>query len=189
MENAEFQDFLQALREGDEPAAEQLLRRYEAALRRVIHLRLTDQHLRRVFDSGDIFNSILLEFLKRVRKGEFALHSLDDLGNLLVTMALNKLRSKARKERRHTGGLPEQWDPAADELSPSQAASRQDLVQEVRRRLGAFECRLHDLKAAGKTWAEVAAEVGGDPSSLRIRLARAITRVRKELQQEDSSHE
>src|SRR5438067_7700261 len=69
----EFAQLIGAVRNGDEQAAEKLVRQYEPYLRHVIHGRLTDPHLRRVFDSLDICQSIFADFFARASVGGFDL--------------------------------------------------------------------------------------------------------------------
>ena len=60
----EYVDFVLRVRQGDEQAAEELVRRYEAEIRLEVRgwLRLRNPGLRRVFDSMDICQSVLASF-------------------------------------------------------------------------------------------------------------------------------
>jgi hypothetical protein len=49
-----FSEFLLRVRAGDAAAAEELVRRYESAVRVAVRVRLTDPALRRQFDSVDV---------------------------------------------------------------------------------------------------------------------------------------
>jgi RNA polymerase sigma factor (sigma-70 family) len=189
MKDAEFEEFLQAVRAGDQQAAEELVHRFEPAIRHVIRIRLRNHPVRRVLDSMDICQSILAHFFKQAAVGRFEIHTPEDLGNLLVTMALNRLRTRIHRERNHTGGLPDDWQPATEDSSPSQKATHQDLMAEVRLRLSPDEQCLYDLKLLGHTWPEIARQIGGNENALRIRLTRAIARVSKELHLNEASHE
>jgi RNA polymerase sigma factor (sigma-70 family) len=188
MKSALFDEFLQAVRDGNARAAEELLRRYEPAIRRIVRLRLNDSPLRRLLDSTDICQSILAEFLARAGAGAFDVQSSRQLRGLLVTMALNKLRSKARHERRHLGGLPDGWDCPDPHPTPGQSAARKDLVDVIRQRLPERERLLFDRRTAGDEWEEIAHDLGGSPDGLRMRLARAVRDVRDDLQREEARH-
>jgi DNA-directed RNA polymerase specialized sigma24 family protein len=61
----------------------------------------------------------------------------------------------------------------------------QDLLQECRRRLSEEERHLADLRALGRSWDEIAAEVGAKPDTVRSRLTRALDRVARELRLEE----
>jgi RNA polymerase sigma-70 factor (ECF subfamily) len=181
METPDFDKFLAALRAGDERAAAELVRRYEPYLRQVIRMRLTDPCLRRVFDSVDICQSVLGEFFVRMADGRFQFQDPDRLRALLVTMALNKLIDRVRRERHHGGGLPEDLDAPGPVPAPDEQALSRDLVQAIRDRLSPRECRVVDQRLQGRTWPEIAANDGGQPDALRILYARAVARVRREL--------
>src|SRR5262245_4100965 len=188
MSQPTFEEMLAAVRRGDQPAAADLVRRHEGYIRRVVRLRLAGQEqLCRVFDSLDICQSILAQFFVRARAGQFDLHSPEDLRRLLVSMALNKVISKARRERHHAGGLPDDWDTADTIPTPAEAVAEWDLAEHAWRRLSERECWLFEQnKVLRRNWADIAEEVGGDPDALRIQLARAIARLRKELQHEEA---
>jgi RNA polymerase sigma-70 factor (ECF subfamily) len=182
-----FPIFLSAVRSGDPAAAVEFVRRYEPYLRQVIRLRLTDERLRRVFDSSDICQSVLANFFAGAAAGQFDVAGPDALRGLLARMAINKLLDKVRHEQHHGGGLPDGWDPPAADPSPSQLLQRDDLAAALRARLTERERRLFDERAAGRTWPDIAADTGEEPDALRMHLARAVARVQKEFQPEGSS--
>jgi len=184
METPDFDKFLAALRAGDEQAAAELVRRYEPYLRQVIRMRLTDPCMRRVFDSLDICQSIFGEFFARMADGRFQFQDPDRLRALLVTMALNKLIDRTRRERNHAGAIAEDWRPLVSTSAPDEQALSRDLAQAIRDQLTARESRLLDQRLEGRTWPEIAAEDGGQPDALRIMYARAVARVRRQFQRE-----
>jgi DNA-directed RNA polymerase specialized sigma24 family protein len=47
---------------------------------------------------------------------------------------------------------------------------------------------LLERREQGQEWAEIAAELGGRPDALRVRLARGAARVTRELGMEDDSN-
>ncbi|HKI31995.1 MAG TPA: ECF-type sigma factor [Gemmataceae bacterium] len=187
MNEQDFASFLTAVRSGDRTAAADLVRRYEPYLRQVIRLRLTDERLRRVFDSADICQSVLANFFARAAAGAFDVPGPEGLRALLARMAINKLLDKVRQEQHHGGGIPDGWDAPANDPTPSQVLLRADLAAALRARLTERECWLFDQRAGGRAWRDIAAEVGAAPDALRVHLARAIARVQKEVQPEDSS--
>jgi RNA polymerase sigma-70 factor (ECF subfamily) len=179
---------IRRVRAGDEQAAAELVRDYEEAIRLVVRLRLTDPALRRLLDSMDICQSVLGEFFVRATRGQFELEEPKQLVRLLTTMARNKItnyalqQQAARRDCRRLAKAPAdegQW-PASGP-SPSQEVIHQELLREFRSRLSEEERRLADLHAEGRPWAEIAAEVGGTPDGVRVRLARAIDRISEEL--------
>src|SRR5271170_4076204 len=94
---AEYPEFIRRIREGDEQAAEELVRRYEPEIRLEVRgwLRLRNPGLRRVFDSMDICQSVLASFFARAAVGDFDLDEPPQLIRLLVGMARKKVAEQA----------------------------------------------------------------------------------------------
>src|SRR5262249_37776641 len=149
--------------------------------------RLRDPRLRRLVESVDICQSVLASFFVRTSLGQYDLQSPDKLIRLLVTMARNKVARQANREyaarrdprRISQAGMLE--DCPAPGSSPSQQLSARELVQEARRRMTADELRLLERREQGLEWSEIATELGGRPDALRVRLARAVARISREL--------
>ncbi len=182
----DYASFIRRVRAGDERATEDLVRRYVPEIRLEIRvwLRMRDPRLRRVFDSMDILQSVLVSFFVRAAVGDFDLDEPQQLIRLLVGMARNKLsehvkhHQRNRRDVRRTAGLsPEENPVAGREETPSQVVASRELLQKFREQLSEEEMCLADLRASGLDWASVAAQVGGTPEGRRKQLARAIERV------------
>ena len=180
------------MRQGDQQAASELVRRYEPAIRRAVRFRLTDPALRRTCDSMDVCQSVLASFFVRATSGEYELDNPEQLLKLLVSMARHKLASQVRhqqaerRDNRRVISVDQQenalLDPAA---SPSWHASSKELLEEVQRRLSPEERQLVDLRNEGHDWATIAAQLGSNAVVLRKKLSRALDRVSQELHLED----
>ena len=87
-----------------------------------------------------------------------------------------------REEITVVGRIPE---PAYAEgaSEAEKAAALAGRIKEFRERTR--EARIADLRAAGHDWAGVAAELGGTPDGLRVKLTRALGRVTAELGLDD----
>jgi RNA polymerase sigma-70 factor (ECF subfamily) len=185
-DDASFPDFLTRLRAGDEQAAAELVSRYGPLIRCEVRLRMTDPRLGRLFDSVDVCQSVLASFFVRAAAGQYDLGRPEDLLGLLVRMARNKVASLARRQRARAA---DRERVEADDLDavgaadpdPGRVAAGRDLLEQVRRRLDPDERRVADLRAQGRPWPEVAAELGGTPEGRRKQLARALDRVAGEL--------
>jgi RNA polymerase sigma factor (sigma-70 family) len=184
-----FLDLIAGVRAGDAAAAEELVRRYETAVRVAVRARLTEPALRRYFDSGDVCQSVLKSFFRRAAAGHYDLREPVQLVQLLADMARRKLARYVRRYRRHQrdyrrlledSGLRigQQPDPGP---CPDQRATDRDLFESVYRRLSPEERALADAWAAGEGWAEIAGRLGGSPGARRKQLARALDRVLQEL--------
>jgi RNA polymerase sigma factor (sigma-70 family) len=189
MNEQAFARLLERVRAGDDDAVREFVDRFGPEIRRYISKHLRDPRLRRLFDTMDIWQSVLANFLVRATHDEFLLDDPEDLIKLLTRMALNKLRNKVKAQRTGKRDI-EREEPAdsarLDELassdpSPSELIIFRDLLEAVRSRLPAFEWFLVEQRAQGRTWNEIAAEVDGSAESLRKQLCRALDRVKKEF--------
>jgi RNA polymerase sigma-70 factor (ECF subfamily) len=188
-----LKDLIRRVRSGDPRAATELVDRFEPYVRRAVRVEMRDPRLRRVFDSSDFCQSVWASFLARLALGQFHVDRPEQLVRLLATMARNKVASRARRPgiTREVKLTPDERsdrearfiDPSPD---PSRTVAGSELLQAVRDRLSQDERRLSDLRIDGRTWSEIAAEVGGNPDSLRFRLTRALDRVARELGLDDA---
>jgi len=193
-EDSVFRDLIRRVRAGEEAAAAELVRLHEPVIRRVVRLKLRLQPaLRRVLDSMDICQSVLSSFFVRAASGQFELDQPEDLCRLLAIMTRNKVIDQGRKPHvRHeeqppdTAGPEERGSAAAD---PGRLAAGKDLLEQVRRRLSAEEHYLAEQRLLGRSWIDLAAEVGDSPDALRKKHARALDRVAHQLQLDEFHHE
>lgn len=192
-ELAPFLDLISRVRRGEQDATAELVRRYEPHIRRIVRIRLASPQLRRVLDSLDICQSVLGSFFVRASLGQYDLDNPEQLVKLLAAIARNKVTDQARREqaasRRKDEGA-DVADVAATDASPSQQVALIELqkqLAELRDNLTDDERRLVGLRAQGRTWAEVAAELGGTPDGLRMQLSRLAARFAQQLGLEEST--
>jgi RNA polymerase sigma factor (sigma-70 family) len=183
-----FSAFIRRVRGGDERAAVELVDRYGPAIRRAVRVRLRDSRLQQLIESVDICQSVFASFFVRTALGQYDLDHPDQLLKLLTTIARNKLALLARRERalrRDRGRV--NWAasvedcPAPATSSPSRQFAARELLDEARHRLTQAELMLLERRSQGLGWAEIGAELGANPNTLRIRLARAVARVTRDL--------
>lgn len=187
-DDSPFHDLICRVRTGDQQAAEELVLRYEPAIRRTIRARLRDARLRRLLDSTDVCQSVLGSFFVRAALGRYELARPEDLLQLLTSMAHHKLtnevhrqRAARRDHRRLAAGPVEEHRVVAPGLTPSEHVAAQDLLQEARRRLSPEALRILTLREQGCTWDSVATQLGAGPEVLRKRLEREIDHVCQSL--------
>ena len=179
---------------GDERAASELIHRYERHIRRVVRVRLTDPRMRRQLDSIDICQSVFADFFAHSVQGAFNLQDPEELIALLATMARNKLiqhvrkQHAARRDVRRIQAVDAAGDIVGRETTPSVIISDRELLDLVRLALTDEERLLAERRAEGRSWAEIAAEMGGNADMLRMRLSRAVDRVKHQLGLEGDSH-
>ena len=183
-----FQELIQRIRNRDEAAATELVRRYERVIRRVISIHLRDDRMRRVLDSMDICQSVLATFFVRTALGEYELDSPEQMLKLLTTIARNKLanqanrlKAKRRDIRRESHGDDEVGLVMDASSDPSEQVSAREILEKVRTRLDDSERYLAEQRSLGRGWKEIAEELGSTDVALRKKLTRALSRVMTEL--------
>lgn len=187
LDEASFADLIIRVRRGDAEAAEQLFRQFESQVRLEVRLRLRDPRLRRRIDEDDVCQSVLLSFFVRIRLGQYDVASLGELVRLLAGMARNKLAEQVRRHSadcrdfRRTEGMAGAEAFAASGSKSSELVSGEELLLKVRARLSREEQSIANLRADGRSWAEVAYELGGTADARRMQLQRAADRVGQEL--------
>jgi RNA polymerase sigma-70 factor (ECF subfamily) len=183
----EFRELLRRVRAGDAEAAKQLVEQYASVVRLEVRVRLRDPRLRRSFDSLDVCQSVLASFFVRAAAGQYDLDTPEQVVRLLVGMARNKVASRARRESadrrdaRRNQDLDAAAEPAAGDPTPSRVVAAQELLAALRGRLSDDERAIADLRAQGRSWDEVAGELGGTAQARRKQLSRALNRIAPEL--------
>lgn len=189
-ERDEFHYLMERVRQGDQPAATELVRRYKPEIHKAIRLLLTNYRLHRVLDPSDISQAVLATFFSRAAAGDFEVRDEEQLLKLLSTMARNKVRDEARKhhaQRRDGRRVQEKMSEESLEVieakgpSPSKIVGGHELVQQFYRLLSPTERRLAEQRIQGKSWADIATEEGSSAEAVRKKLARACTRVARQL--------
>lgn len=186
-DDADFMDFLRRIRAGDDAAAVELVRRFEPLIRREVRIRIGDGRLNRAFDSIDVSQSVLAYFFSRAANGEYELERPGQLARLLVTMARNRLMSRARSERRlvrdvsrltaESGVL----DQVADgQPSPSEIVSRNEELALLKTSLTDAERQIFELRTVGFSWNDVAKRLGGSAPGRRMQLTRGLERIERQ---------
>ena len=184
----DFQRLIQLVRQGDEKAAEEIVRAYEPHIRRVVRIRMEDPALRKVVDSMDICQSVLASFFLRAATGQYEINTPTQLIKLLAVMTRNKLQDwqrkqrAARRDRRREIPLDHVSDIVmAGESSPSKVAAAKELYQRALGLMTDTERKLVLQWAAGASWDEIAKDEGKSPDAMRMRIRRCVDRVARQL--------
>jgi DNA-directed RNA polymerase specialized sigma24 family protein len=188
MTETSFSDLVNRLRTGDAGAAQELLHRYESALRMEVRCRLGDPRLRRLLDSMDVVQAVLGSFFIRAACGQFVIERPEQLLALLKSMARKKLAFLARQHqagcrdvRRQQGLDADGVEAPSAEPTPSRIIASRELLAMVRARLSDDERQVADLRGLGEEWSAIAGRLGGTAEARRKQLSRALDRVSEEL--------
>jgi DNA-directed RNA polymerase specialized sigma24 family protein len=191
MVTTSFEDFLRALLQGERHALEDLDRLYSPYLCQLIEPWLAEAGLQHVSDETDVCQTVLWKWLICLRAGRYqAVQTHEHLEKVLYRMARNQVHDLGRKERHARRNHPavvilplghEEQSLADSGSTPSQHAAREELERQFLGRLSKETRHIHARRAQGWTWAQIAAEVGGFPGTLRVRFDREIERVLREM--------
>jgi len=179
-----IEELVRRVRDGDSAAAEEIVRRYETAIRIAVRLRLSDRALRRQFDSMDICQSVLASFFLRAAAGQYDLHDPAQLVALLTKMAHNKLAMHARsayRQRRNIRRARELTDEIPESLlrapQPVDQVANRDLLQQAFQLMEPQVRQMADSRAAGAQWTDIASKFGGTAEARRKQFRRAMNRI------------
>lgn len=193
-----LRELLRLALQGHQDACTELVRHLEPVIRRAVRVHLPrNDPLRRLFDSMDICQSVLVQFLARAGLGAIQFQSPRTLRRLLRRMAVQrfidkKREAEARRRDHRANAAGEAAARAADPSAPcpDDLAATRELYQAVCRRLSERERQIAELWASGRSFPEISEQVRGadgrsiQPNAVRMALQRALLRVARELPQE-----
>ncbi len=187
-EQTDFQLLIQRVRDGDQDAAAELVYRFGPQIRRVARFELAAARLRRIFDSVDVWDSVLAAFFVRAASGQFEIDTPEQLLALLGTMVRNRVRNHVEHEqaakrdrRRLADRAVDVADPMSRDPTPSRLVANRELLEEFFRRLPEEERTVAQRRATGASWEQISKELGCPVDTLRKRLTRASDRVAQQL--------
>jgi RNA polymerase sigma-70 factor (ECF subfamily) len=184
--DADFQRLIDGLRTGDQSTLCEVYARYGVMLRGIADSRLAPG-LKRRFDADDVVQSTFRTFFRRAQGGQFQFEDNQRLWNLLLAIALTKLREKSRYhsrklrsiEREHVTGPVKPGDSTLPEDSFTASAPAPDAAVELADAYETFltsldeqERRLIDLKLQDRTNDEAAEALAISERSVRRILQR-----------------
>ncbi|PQO36500.1 hypothetical protein C5Y97_12445 [Blastopirellula marina] len=189
-ESIDIAELIRQIRQGQPAAAEQLFRFYEPEIRAEIRYRLRSSAVRRVVDSQDICQSVMISFFLRVGAGQYEIAEPQELLQLLLKIARNKTNDAYRaqladkRDVRRVQSLDaakEVGQRPGPENVPAEAAEMTDLLEELERQLSTQEFEIATLRRQGFQWDEIGEQLGESPEALRKRFHRAIERIGRNL--------
>jgi RNA polymerase sigma-70 factor (ECF subfamily) len=186
--NADFESLIARVRAGDADAAADLVKQYEPGIRVAIRTRLFDPAMRRQLDSMDICQSVLASFFIRVAAGQYNLRHPSQLVALLTKMAHNKLNWHFRHQmlqrrdvRRISDHSTETLQLVSTAPGPARQAEARELLQSTWKHMDDTMRRIATRRLKGKTWDQVASEMGGTGESRRKQYERGMNEIARLL--------
>lgn len=177
-----LENLLDKLGGGDMEAAEQVFREYEPYLRLVVH-RMLPATLRPKFDSVDVVQSVWADLLHGFRDANWKFQDVAHLRAFLVRATRNRFIARVRQNKR-IAAAEEPFDDFSPEHQriedaprPSELAQANELWEKMLGMCSDVQRPLLELKRRGCSLAEISAQTGMHPSSIRrifYELARQV---------------
>src|SRR5262245_62300573 len=183
----DFANIIAQVRQGDERAVAELVRRYEHTVLRSVRSRL-GKSMRRTLDSMDLVQSVHRSLIIGLKNERFQVTSSAQLIALAAVMVQRKVaRHWRRLKRLPTTDLEDTADDLAMPLAniantepgPAETASASDLLDQFLSQLDDFDQRLVRLRLDGHSSVETATILGRDSAFIRMRWARLRQKLRK----------
>ncbi len=170
-------ELMERFRRGDDDAATELYVKYADRLQRFA-TSSTSQQLSRQVDSEDVVQSVFGTFFRRLSEGMFTGPAGDEIWNLFLVLALNKIRQSARFHTRkkrdwrlkaQLGDVPE----LGSDLGEAPFATLQMTIEELLDGLSDPHRRMIEMRIQNFELEEIARET--------CRSARTVERVLKQF--------
>ena len=175
----EIGSFLARLNEGNDSAFEELYRRYIEKLMRLAERQMGKA--RGPAGPDDVAISVFGSVIRGIHDQRFRFESDRRLWNLLVTIALNKIRKRARRK---AATRFDDWDAIlASDPAPEDLATYKDLVERVLDGLDASYRNALEMRCEGSSIREIAETLGSTQAAVKYRLKRIRERLRRFLDQ------
>jgi RNA polymerase sigma-70 factor, ECF subfamily len=181
---------LARFRHGHDDAATELYHRYAPRLHGLLQHQCSSDLARRV-DADDIVQSVFCAFFERARKGFYDIPDGADLWQLIMVIALNKLRTKrsfhhaARRDVRRTA-TEDHLDARCEQADAGGALLRL-AFDEAMARLNDQDQRMVELLIEGHEVAEIATTLGRSKRTVERNL-QAVRQKLSWLLEEDLRH-
>jgi RNA polymerase sigma factor (sigma-70 family) len=186
---SELTDFLRRIQAGDEAAARELLRRFEAEVRLVVRRQLP-RLLRSRFDSLDFLQSVWGSFFRRMRTAPTEFEDSRHLVAFLARAAKNKVideyrRAASRKQDMHReeplwgdGLRPRDVPDPAD--SPSEVAQAHEVLVRLRELMPRDRQAILEMKAEGLSSKDIGDRLGISERTVQ----RVLEELRRRMESE-----
>ncbi len=178
---------MQAYREGDATAQEELLADVEPILQRYVHHSMGAQ-LKSLEESIDLSQSLLLGFHMALLKGKVELENEGALRAYLRTMVRNKLANQGdamKAAKRGKGKRPASLDaelrlnPPTHNITASVRFRVTEMQDRIRQELGPDEEAILEGRLLGRSYPEIARDLGKSADAVRVMWGRARERLRE----------
>ncbi len=175
-----------ATERADQPQPlEAVWRRFGDQLRRRARTRLRQYGLSGQAESMDICNDVMADLARRDVSGvlspddvlAYVLRAIDNQ----VLDTFRTLARQCRDFRRNEGTPVEEMKVATHQATPSQIALRREVLDRIRSMMSPQDAEAINMMLDNRDWNEIGQRLGIRADTARMRVRRAIDRVRRDL--------
>ncbi len=133
----------------------------------------------------DICNEVMADLVRRDQHQTFSAE--DALAYVLraidnqVLDTFRTLARQCRDFRRNAGTPVDEFELSQNHSTPSQIALRREVIDKIRSMLDAEEALAVDLMLENRNWEEIGQRLQVKPDTARMRVRRALDRVRNSM--------
>lgn len=169
----------------DAPPLDIVWQRFGSQFRRRARTRLRQYGLTGQTESMDICNDVMVDLARRVHtQGLDAEDVLAYILRAIDNQVLDTFRTLARhcRDFRRNESTPiEEMRVPQQATTPSQVVLRREVVARIRTMLGERDAVAIDMMLENRDWNEIGQALGLQPDAARMRVRRALDRVRRDL--------
>jgi DNA-directed RNA polymerase specialized sigma24 family protein len=184
----DFLDPIRRIRSGDQAASAELVRRFEPLIQRVVRIRMRQRgdydRLRHDVGSSDVCQSVFRSLFRGLSENRYQLDQPSDLERLLQVMIRFNVATKARRSGVKLRELCDDFEQQGwidSSPRPDREVDLQDLIEAIQEQFSGEEIELLTPWLDGESWATVAQKNGTTADAARVRVARAVRRVRDKM--------
>jgi RNA polymerase sigma factor (sigma-70 family) len=185
-------DLIQRSRSGEEAASAELVRQLEPIIQRIVRIRMRQRgdydRLRHDVGSSDVCQSVFRSLFRGLRENRYRFDQPQDLERLLQVMIRFNVATKARRSHVRLRELFDDFEQGGwvdSSPHPDQGMDQNDLIEAIREQFSEQEQELLTLWLDDTPWAAIGQKLGCSGDAVRVRLMRAVARVRKNLSRVD----
>jgi RNA polymerase sigma factor (sigma-70 family) len=190
----DFLDLVRQARSGEQSASEELVRRFQPFILRTVRIRMRQRgdydRLRHDISSADVCQSVFRSLFRGLRENRYQLNQPSDLESLLQFMIRFNVATKARRSSVRLRDLIDDFEQRGWMDSgprPDQEVADQDLIEAIQEQFSEEELEVLTLWLDKTPWESIGEKLGCSGDAARVRLSRAVARVRERMIAEDHS--
>ena len=145
----DFPDLIRQIRSGDQIASEELVRRFEPLIQRVVRIRMRQRgdrdRLLREVGASDVCQSVFTSLFRGLRENRYKLDQPNDLERLLQVMIRFNVATKARRSSVRLRELFDDFEQQGwidSRPLPDHQADLQDLIEHIQAQFSAEELEI-----------------------------------------------